>query len=86
MQSITVTCDMLDYTITNKQSNNAIVHDYNRDYICLETSSERNKSYLYGLMYKYINENKPYLCGIMHKYIFRQHMIWINAINEITNL
>jgi len=37
-------------TITNKQNHNVIDcdyiesnHDYNRDYICLETSSERKK-------------------------------------------
>ena len=38
-------------TITNKQNHNAIDydyieshHDYNRDYICLETSSERKEN------------------------------------------
>jgi len=35
-------------TITNKQNHNVIDyiesnHDYNRDYICLETSSERKQ-------------------------------------------
>jgi len=43
-------------TITNKQDHNAIDYDYiesnldyNRDYICLQTSSERKKK-LHGLM------------------------------------
>jgi len=45
-----ITCHMLDYD-TNKQSHNVIYydyieinHDYNRDYVCLETSSERKQS------------------------------------------
>jgi len=25
-------------------------HDYNRDYICIETSSEKNKTHLHDLM------------------------------------
>jgi len=43
-------------TITNKQNHIVIDcdesnHDYNRDYICLETSSERKqKNHLHGLM------------------------------------
>jgi len=44
-------------TITNKQNHNVIDydyiesnHDYNHDYICPETSSERKQTHFYGLM------------------------------------
>jgi len=62
------TCS-ITITIMNKQNNNAIDydydyiesnHDYNRDYICLETISERKQ--------------KP-ICKVSRKYIFRQHTI-----------
>jgi len=65
-------------SITNKQNHNVIDydyivsnHDHNRDYICLETSSERK-------------EKKTF--AVLCTYIFRQHTILINTINEITNL
>jgi len=79
MQSITITITSTSsITITNKQNHNVIDydfiesnHDYNCDYICLETSSERKQ--------------KP-IWMVWYKYILRQHTIWINAINEIINL
>jgi len=44
-------------TITNKQKHNVIDydyivinHDYNRHYICLETSSERKQTHLHSYM------------------------------------
>ena len=53
-------------TITNKQNPSVIDydyivsnHDYNHDYICLETSSERKQIHLHSSM----------------EYIFRQHTI-----------
>jgi len=59
-------------TITNKQNNNLTDydytesnHDYNRDYICLETFSERKQ--------------KP-ISKVSCKYIFRQHTILRNAV------
>jgi len=49
-----VTCSIM---ITNKQNHNEIDydytesnHDYNCDYICLETSSERKQIHLHALM------------------------------------
>jgi len=51
---ILATCSI---TITNKQNHNVIDydsivsnHDYNRDYICLETSSERKKKNICSFM------------------------------------
>jgi len=48
MVQLLATCSV---TITNKQNHNVIDydyivsnHDYNRDYICLETSSERKQN------------------------------------------
>jgi len=65
-------------TIANNQNHNVIDydyiesnHDYNRDYICLETSLEWKQT-----PFAWFDVN----------YIFRQHTIWMNAINEITNL
>jgi len=63
------------WSITNKQNHNVIDydyiesnHDYNRDYICLETSSERKQT--------------PFAWFDVS--IFRQDTILMNAINEIT--
>jgi len=45
-------------SITNKQNHILIYynyiesnHDYNRDYICLETPSKENKTHLHGLIF-----------------------------------
>ena len=72
MKSITITLKVITITIVIT--------------FVLKHLQNENKSYLYDLMYKYINKNKPYLCGLMHKYIFRQQTIWVNTMNEITNL
>jgi len=62
--------------ITNEQNRNVIGydydyivsnHDYSRDYICLETSSECKKN----------------ICMVWCKYIFTKHMIWMNAMKTL---
>jgi len=44
MQSIMIICHMLDYDYIESS------HNYNRDYICLETSPERKQTHLHGFM------------------------------------
>jgi len=41
-----------DYYVTNVIDYEYLesIHDYSRDYICLETSSERKQNHLHGLM------------------------------------
>jgi len=59
---IALTCNMLDYDyeLTISQCNR-YDYDYNRDYICLETFSEKTKT----------------ICMISWKNIFRQQTTWI---------
>ena len=54
-------------TITNKQNHNVIDydyiesnHDYNRDYNCLETYSERKQPHLHSLMLSIFSDNIRY--------------------------
>jgi len=59
----------------NKQNHNVIDYDYiesNHDYICLETSSERKQN--------------PFALFDVSTFSDNNDMIWINAINKITNL
>jgi len=65
---------MLGYDYMNKQYRNVI------DYDSIE--SNHNRDYI---CFETFSETKP-ICMISHKLIFRQHTIWMNAINEITNL